>query len=94
MWHHCIHWGRKERKDGFDLGKDHEVTFGQHTTWRAHLVGVFRASPNPNTGRTVPRLAYLEASTHLKEEITMLITLWIQHLFIIKTAKPREHFKS
>lgn len=86
-------WG-KAMHDGFDLGKDHSVKFRQQTVRRAHLVDVFRATPNPNTGQTVLRLAYLEASTFLKEEITMLITSWIQHLFIIKTDQPKRNKKS
>lgn len=94
MWHCSLHWGMRKSKDGFDLGKDHYVKFGQQSAWRAHLVDVFRGSPNPNTGQIVLRLAYLEASTFLKEEITMLITLWIQHLFIIKTEKPKGNKKS
>lgn len=36
---------------------------------------VFRTSLNPNTGQTVLSLAHLEASTFLKEEVTMLITV-------------------
>lgn len=58
------------------------------------MVDVFRGAPNPNTGQTVLRLAYLEASTFLKEEITMLITSWIQHLFIIKRDEPKRNKKS
>ena len=58
--------------------------------WSARSVDVFRASLNPSTGQTVPQLAYLQAGTLLKEEITMLITLWIQHLFIIKDRARRK----
>lgn len=54
------------------------------------MVAVLRAPPNPNTGQIVLQLADVEASTILKEEITMLITLWVQHLFIIKDRAKRK----
>lgn len=53
-------------------------------------VDVFRAPPNPKTGQMVLWLADLEASMILKEEITMLITFWVQHMFIIKDRAKRK----
>lgn len=90
MWYCSLHWGMSKGEDGFDLEREHYVKFRQQTVWRAYLANVFRASPNLNTGQTALRLAYLKASSFVKEEITMLITLWIQHLFIIKRQSQEE----
>lgn len=54
------------------------------------MVPVFGMSVNSSSGQTVLRLAYVEARTFLKEEITMLITTWIQHLFMIKRQSQEE----
>lgn len=58
--------------------------------WGAPLLQIYAISLNPNTSHIALRFAYLARSTFLKEEITMLIALWIQHLFIIKRQSQEE----
>lgn len=73
---HCdLPWDLSKGGHGFDLGRDcfsilDSRLYREHTWWMC-----VQNLPKPQHGQTVLRLAHLEASTFLKGEVTMLITV-------------------